>query len=54
MRKTLANWESALTAEYTKNTEGMGEVALGNKLVGGSPWPSWPPWLIPTFGVRPD
>jgi len=28
MRKTLANWESALTAECTENTEGMGRLPL--------------------------
>jgi len=33
MRKTLANWENALTAESTENTEGMGEVALGKNLL---------------------
>jgi len=33
MRKTLANWENALTAECTENTEGMGEVALGKSLL---------------------
>jgi len=52
MRKTLANWESTLTAECTENTEGMGEVALGKSSLVVLRWlsalrgPSGP-WPIP-------